>query len=135
LLKSLFLLLFPQEQPCLVTAIKAGYYYVRLPFLFYPHPAIGALNKQRIAVLADLAPVYRWQPYFCGHSYFTCSLDVAAGKLRIITVDFFSLLKKNLDSLSCNLFCGWLHFDTSLSSCIIQVAINLLFVAFNFTQS
>jgi hypothetical protein len=106
LLKSLLLLLLPQEHPRLVTAVEAGYYYVRLPFLFYPNTAIGALHKQHIAVLAYLAPVGCWQAYFCGHSYFSCSFNVAAGKLRIILVNFFSLLKENLNSLSGNLLCN-----------------------------
>jgi hypothetical protein len=124
LLKS-FLLPLPQGYPRLVTAVEAGYHYVRFPFLPYPHPTVVALNKQHVAVLAYLAPVHHGQAYFRGHSYFTCSFYVAARQLRIIAVDFFSLLEENLDSLSGYLLPVGFHLDISLFAVRIRAAINL----------
>ena len=78
LLKFLFLL-FPQGYPALVTAVEASYYYVRLPFLFYPHAVVVTLHEQRIAFSADLAFVHCGKGDSCGHGDFSCVCDVAAG--------------------------------------------------------
>ena len=98
---------------------------MRLPFLLYPHPAIVTLHKQHVTVLADLTPLQCGQAYFRGHSYFTRSLHVAARQLRILTVDFFSLLEKNLYSLSSYLLRVEPHFNISLRTVHIRNAINL----------
>jgi hypothetical protein len=97
---------------------------VRLPFLLYPHSAVVTLQKQRVAVLADLAPLQCGQAYFRSHRYLTRSLHVAARQLRILTVDFPSLLEKNLDSLSSYLFRVGPHL-TSHFAVRIRNAINL----------
>jgi len=88
---------------------------VRLSSLLYSHAAIVTWHKQHIAVFADLALKLCWQGYSRGHSNFSGSCNVAAGELRIITIDGFSLLEKNLYSLSSYLLRGGFHFDISLS--------------------
>jgi hypothetical protein len=98
---------------------------VRLPFLLYPHSTIVTLHKERVAVLADLTPLQSGQAYFRSHSYFTRSLHVAARQLRILTVNFLSLLEKNLDSLSSYLLRVGPHFNISLRTVHIRNAINL----------
>jgi hypothetical protein len=98
---------------------------MRLPFLLYPHAAVVTLHKQHVAVLADLTPLQRGQAYFRSHSYFTRSLHVAARQLRILTVDFLSLLEKNLDSLPSYLLRVGPHFNTSLRAMHIRNTINL----------
>ena len=89
---------------------------MRLPFLPYAHAAIVTLHKQQIAALAYLTLIRCWEGYFCGHSYFSGSYNIAARELRIITVDAFSFLEQNLDSLSGNLLCGRFHVYVSLCS-------------------
>jgi len=113
LLKSLFLL-FPQGYTRLETTVEAGYYYMRLSSLPYPHPTIIPLYKQHMAVFADLALVHRWEGYSRSHSYFSGSCDVASGKLRIIAVDTFSFLKENLNTVSGYLFCSRPHVHVTL---------------------
>jgi hypothetical protein len=107
-------LLFPQGYTGLETTVEAGYYYMRLSSLPYPHPAIIPLHEQHMAVFADLALVHCWEGYSRSHSYFSGNCDVASGKLRIIAVDAFSLLKENLDAVSGYLFYSRPHVHVTL---------------------
>jgi len=93
-----------------VTAGEARNHQVRLSFLFYSHATIVAGHKQYVAVFADSTFILSWQAYFCGHSYFSGSLYVAASESRIFFTRFFSLLKENFYTIFGYLLCGGVHF-------------------------
>jgi hypothetical protein len=118
LLKFLFLL-FPQGYPGLVVAVEAGYYYVRLPFLFYPHAAVVTLHEQRVAFFADLMFVHGGKGNFCGHGNFSGVCYVAAGKLRVLVVSAFGFLEENLNALPSYLLCGGFHVFFAFCACSI----------------
>ena len=93
LLKFDFLLFLPQDYACLVAAVEAGDYDVRLSFLLYAHTAVIALHEQRVAVFADLPLKRDWKAYPGGHGYLSGGLYVAARQLGVCAVGFLGLLK------------------------------------------
>ncbi len=93
-----------------MTARKARNHQMRLSSLLYPHTAVFAKHKQRIAFSADSAFVFRWQAYFCCHSDFSGGFHVVASELRVASAGFLSLVEQGLYALLGYLLCGGIHF-------------------------